>query len=79
MGGIVIEKARIIAVEGQDEVNFVKALLKYLSISEVQLVDLKGKDNMRRIILALKNTPGFSKVKKLGFIRDADEDSTSVF
>ena len=75
MEEILITKTRLIAVEGKDEVNFVKALFNYLSIHNVQVIDLEGKDNFKRIIPALINTPGFDKVIKFGIVRDADDDS----
>ena len=44
---ITIKENRILAVEGKDEVNFFKALLKYENIEKIQIEDIGGKDNFK--------------------------------
>ncbi len=63
---------KIIAVEGQDEVNFFKALLRTLGINNVQILNFEGKTKFKNKIKALKNRPGFENVAKIAFIRDSD-------
>lgn len=71
---IVIRESKVVAVEGKDDISFVEVLLDHLSIRSIQVIELGGKDNFKRIIPALKNTPGFDKVSKFGIIRDADSN-----
>jgi hypothetical protein len=68
-----ITKPKILAVEGTDEINFFTALLKVLKISDVQILDFKGKTNFSANIKALPNIPGYDLVSKIGLIRDADD------
>ncbi|MFH1096534.1 MAG: DUF3226 domain-containing protein [Candidatus Desantisbacteria bacterium] len=71
---IKIESIRLLAVEGKDECEFFKALLKHLLIRDVQVVDIGGKDKFPTEFLLLYNLEGFGKIEKLGFIRDAEEN-----
>lgn len=73
MESITITKSKILAVEGMDEINFFTALLKTLEITDVQILDFKGKTNFPPNIAALPNIPGFDIVNKIGLIRDADD------
>lgn len=68
-----IESTRLLAVEGKDECHFFEALLKHLNITDVQLVDIGGKDKFFAEFSALYLQEGFRKIKKLGFIRDAEK------
>ncbi len=68
-----IESNNLLAVEGKDECNFFKALLKYLDIKHVQLVDIGGKDQFADKFDALYIGEGFKRIKQLGFVRDAEE------
>ena len=67
-----IESERFLAVEGKDECNFFKALLKHIGINNIQLLDIGGKDRFPLEFPALYNQEGFNKIKRLGFIRDAE-------
>lgn len=69
-----IDQPNLLAVEGKDEYNFFTKLLGILEITNVQILDFKGKTNFRDSIYALPNIPGFEKVRKIGFIRDADNN-----
>ncbi|OIP42781.1 hypothetical protein AUJ95_01325 [Candidatus Desantisbacteria bacterium CG2_30_40_21] len=69
---IKIESTRLLVVEGKDECNFFKALLKHLKIDGVQLVDIGGKDKFKTEFQLLCNLENFNKIKRLGFIRDAE-------
>lgn len=67
-----INKPKLIAVEGNDEVNFFNALLKHLQINDIQLENFEGKTNFNAKIKAIVNVPGFRNVKSFALIRDAD-------
>lgn len=69
---IKITSTRLLAVEGKDECNFFNALLKHLLISDVQMVDIGGKDKFHREFSLLYNLEGFGKIEQLAFIRDAE-------
>ncbi|MFN8259269.1 MAG: DUF3226 domain-containing protein [Bacteroidales bacterium] len=69
-----IDSPRLICVEGKDEINFFNALLKYLSIDNVQIIDFEGKDKFKNKIPALVNMQGFDTVETIALIRDADEN-----
>ena len=69
-----IEQANILAVEGKDEVNFFDALIKYLCITNIQIIDVGGKDSFQNKFSAIIQSEGaLAKIKKIGFVRDAEE------
>ena len=74
-----ILKEKVVAVEGKDDVNFFDALLKYLEITDVEVRDVAGKENFRRKLPALVRMRGFSDVKVLVVVRDADNDANAAF
>lgn len=75
---IVIESNQLLAVEGRDEFNFFKAMLKHERIPDIQLLDIGGKDKFKVELPLLINSEGFSEVKTLGFVRDAEEHLASA-
>lgn len=68
-----INKPKLIAVEGNDEVNFFSALLKHIGITDIQIENFEGKTNFNAKIKAIVNVPGFRNVKSFALIRDADD------
>jgi hypothetical protein len=76
-----IEKENVLAVEGKDEKNFFDALLKFLSISNVQIIDVGGKDNFKnRFPVYIQSEGALSKIRNIGFVRDAEKhEATSAF
>jgi len=75
-----IEKENVLAVEGKDECNFFEALLKYERLEEVQIIDIGGKDKFRVEFSSFAQTENFyTKLKRIGFVRDADENAISAF
>ena len=68
-----ITQAKILAVEGSDEVNFFMALLEYQGISGVQIFNFEGKTNFPLRIRSIVNIPGFRDVTVFGIVRDADQ------
>ena len=75
----VIEKNKILLVEGKDEVTFFKALFKKKNMEDIQVKSTNGKDDFKNDFVTLKNTPGFEKVTSLAIIQDADSDPQSRF
>ncbi len=71
---ITIISNRLLAVEGKDECNFFKALLRHENINNIQVVDIGGKDKFKTEFPLLINTEGFSEVHRLGFVRDAEQN-----
>ncbi len=69
-----IEKQRLLLVEGKDEIMFFNALLKFLSIDNIQVLEVKGKEQFKKEIPKLKLMQRFSEVEKIGIVRDADEN-----
>ncbi len=76
----VIEKQRIILVEGPTDHAFFTALLQYLGYeNDVQLIITNGKDRIRDRIRELVLRPNFSDVVALGITRDMDTFADNAF
>lgn len=76
-----INKSKLLLVEGQDEVNFFKALLEKIGkCSEIQIIEVGGKNKFKTEFPAVINTSGFSEnVESMAIIRDADDDYNAAF
>jgi len=73
-----IEKENILFVEGKDEKNFFDALLKRLDITDVQIIDVSGKDNFQTHFSAYMQTErALSRIKNMGFVRDAEKNEAN--
>ena len=68
-----IDSDSLLLVEGKDEYQFFQALLKKINIKDVQIYDVKGNNNFHRELAFLVRAVGFSKVTKIGFVRDAEK------
>ena len=75
----VIECRKLMAVEGDDEVNFFESFLKHMGITEVEVHQVGGKTQFKNKLPALAKTPGFSDVDVFAVIRDADESAEGAF
>ena len=69
-----IKENSLLLVEGKDECNFFKSLLKTMKIDSIEIKDVGGKEQFADRISSVKNIRGFSKVTKLGFVRDAEDN-----
>lgn len=69
----------VLLVEGQDEVRFFDAFLRHLGLTEVQVVEVGGKDKFLQEFPAFLNDPGFSSIRSYAIIRDADRDASKTF
>jgi len=73
-----IKFTKILAVEGEDEKIFFDALLGKLKISDIDIRIVGGKDQFKKKLPGLKNTPGFFHadgsyfVTHLGIVRDQE-------
>ncbi len=74
-----IREKTVLAVEGQDEVNFFDALLRYLEITGFEIRDVGGTSRFKDKLPALVKMSGFSDVEALAVIRDADKDANAAF
>ena len=80
LGKTKITKNKILVVEGKDEENFFEAYLKFLSISDIQILPIGGKTRLADYLEVLTIDPSFiSMVNVLAIIRDADNNATSAF
>lgn len=67
-------------VEGKDAVNFFRALLKHLNITDVQIQNYGGIKDLRAFLKTLSITPDFATlVTSVGIVRDAETNAESAF
>ena len=64
--------------EGVEEVLFFEGFVNNLGISGVQIEQYNGKSGLGAYLKALKNRSGFTRVEKLGIVRDADDDAAGA-
>lgn len=75
-----INKSRVLAVEGKDEEYFFRAFIRHLSLTDIQVVPMKGKSSYRSKVEGVTKLPGFAdKATGLGLVRDADNDRNAAF
>ena len=72
--GWLIEKPKLLLVEGIDEVRLFGALAKDIGAEDVQIRDYQGKGNLRRFLGVLPQIPGYSELGSIGVTRDADKN-----
>lgn len=76
---IEIEQEKLLVVEGADDARLFKALMKYIGVSEIQVLNADGKDNIRKMLKVIPSSPGYSKVTSIGVVRDADANADGAF
>jgi len=75
-----INSKKVIAVEGKDEINFFNALLRYMNLTDFDILEIGGKGQFPKKLPALLKARGFyladgsSYVTHLVIIRDRDEN-----
>ncbi len=75
-----IERTTLIAVEGKDEINFIKALFKHIKPdANFDIMEVGGKQQFNNKIPVLKRVSGFSDVDKFLIICDADDNAENTF
>jgi hypothetical protein len=76
-----LTKEILLFVEGKDEISFFEAFMKFngIKLNNINIIDVKGKNNFKESIPSLFKMSGIENVKKIAIIRDADEDAKSAF
>ena len=67
-----IKTEKLLLVEGRDEFNFFSALLAFLNIHDVTIIEAGGCKKFASLYPSIVITSGFSSVKRIGFVRDAE-------
>ena len=68
-----IERENVLFVEGKDEKEFFGALLHFVRIDNVQVIDVGGKDNFKnRFFGYIQSEGALEKIRNIGFVRDAE-------
>jgi len=73
----IIDKNKLILVEGKDDKLFIKHLLKYRNINDVFIEPFNGKDKLTAHIKSLIKRDGFDDVTSIIILRDSDESYKS--
>ena len=73
-----LSHSRQLLVEGREEQFFFDAFLRYLGISDVQIQNCGGKDNLRAVLRTLAGSLDFPLVSSIGIVRDADDNAQSA-
>lgn len=77
---ITITRPNVVLVEGPDETRAIPALMVNRAIGDyIQVLPYNGKTNLRGFLKTFTRVPGFSLLKGLGIIRDADTDARAAF
>ena len=72
-----ITEKTLLIVEGKEDEFFFSALAHHLGLTELQVLGIGGKGQLRGILKA--PPPGFRSVTSLGIIRDANSDPDAAF
>ena len=74
-----IEKPVQLLVEGNDQRNFFEAFVKHLSLSDIQVQDFGGVNDLRGFLPGFVREPGFPEaVRSIGIVRDAECSAPSA-
>jgi len=63
----------ILACEGRDDRAFVESMLAHLGIVDRRIDEYRGKSQLGRYLLGLRDSADFRTVRALGVLRDADD------
>lgn len=75
-----ITKAKILLVEGQDEVYLFDELLLDIGLdNDIQVIEVGGVDKFPQALKALRSRTGFNQTTSIGMVRDADSDPQGAF
>lgn len=67
-------------VEGNDPRNFFEAFLRHLSLSNIQIQNFGGVNELRGFLRAFADTPRFYEVvESIGIVRDAETSAAGAF
>ncbi len=76
---IEIEQEKLLVVEGTDDARLFKALMRHIGVSGIQVLNVEGKDNIKKMLKVIPSSPGYSKVSSIGVVRDADDNAGRAF
>ncbi len=77
--GVIIEKEKILLVEGIDEVNVFKKLMVMINLPDIQVIPMEGKGEFPDKYETIFTSPEARIVKSVGIVRDADSDPKAEF
>jgi hypothetical protein len=74
------ERPHLLLVEGSDEVAFFQALCRYIDIGNIQIEDVEGKENFKKVVRTIVQVrPGRELIQSIGLVRDADGNAKGAF
>src|SRR5690349_952034 len=76
---IKIDSDRLLLCEGKTTRLVLGPLCRHFEIQGFQPLDFKGKDNFRDFLEDIKLLPGFTGVKAIAIVRDAENDANAAF
>ncbi len=77
---IIIEKHKLLIVEGVEDQKFFDALLAQIDIDDIQVLGVGGKTQIKANLGVLKDDPRFvQRVNSIGIVRDADDNARNAF
>lgn len=75
-----IIKTKQLLVDGDDADYFFRALFKKIDITEIQIQNYGGNDELKGFLIQFAKARGFQeKVESIGIIRDAEKSAKSAF
>jgi len=74
-----LSKPKLLIGEGEEEVRFFTALLKHLSIEDIQTEQYGGKRGLTRYLRNLPARSGYPALMALAVTRDADDNASDAF
>ena len=74
-----IESPKQLFVEGNDQRNFFQALIRHLTLSEIQVQDFRGVNELRDFLSGFTIRSDFGSVTSIGIVRDAEGSAQSAF
>jgi hypothetical protein len=76
----IIEKPRVIIVEGEDDKRLIGAILQKLQYDEVQIFSFEGNSDWGNMLVGtIRNNSNFYTLNSLGLVRDADQSAEGTF
>ena len=74
---VTIEHPKQVLVEGDDEVRVFESLLKYMSMTDVQIQPYRGYQKLRPFLKSFIAQSGFRLVRSLAVVADANSSRTN--
>lgn len=74
-----IERPKQLLVEGNDQRNFFEALIRHLTLPEIQVQDFGGVNQLRGFLSGFTGRSDFGAVTSLGVVRDAEGSAQAAF